>query len=69
MTERLVKYFERIHTPCGSLVFKQMVADFVKNRKGEWVFIQVKSFRLTESCLKRCKAYGRAQEVSMLPLD
>eukprot|EP00939_MAST-03C_sp_MAST-3C-sp1_P001476 g1476.t1 len=46
LVSKLVNRYERLYG--GSLRFAKVTCDFVRNRKQEWHFLQVKSFRLTK---------------------
>lgn len=60
LTEGIVRYVQRQH----GLHFKELVADYIKDAADKWWFIQVKSFRVTDECLKlyRQIAAARAAE-------
>ena len=62
-TLKIVQYLERVKTKAGHLKFEQVVADFVRDRNDSWVFLQIKSFRVTPTTFERCRKFGIAHHV------
>ena len=71
-TKKIAQYLERVKTESGCLKFDTMVCDFVKTtsnergKKDQWVFIQIKAFRVSASCWTRCKKNGISRHVSLM---
>ena len=57
LTDNIVKYVQRQH----GFHFSELVADYIKDAADKWWFVQVKSFRLTEECLRLYKQISQAR--------
>ena len=65
--KKIVQYLERVKTSCGHMKFLSMACDFVKtieNNRDKWIFTQIKSFTVSNSCWDRCKKINISRNVS-----
>jgi hypothetical protein len=70
ITKRIAQYLERVKTESGCMKFESMVCDFIKSTSGkkkkddQWLFLQVKSFKVSASCWEKCRKLGISRNVS-----
>ena len=61
-TEKIVRYVQGQDTPYGHMKFTEFVADFIRAKNGDWVFLQCKAFKLDPDCMSLIRAQMHAEE-------